>query len=248
MMVLTGTWLFGSQTAGWWFMFIEAITVFLALIGTTLSCITTGARVTYAMGRDDEVPSHFGLLHGRNLTPHRAIWTLAIISAVIGCFAVLLYLCGPGVPDAMDTALTDAQKHSVWYPSFLLFSKDLAGKLPNSLLIVTLVSNFGTFMLYGLTCLIAIVAFREHKSFSGVKHFLHPRVRVAGQPGVHGVLPGRSVHRVGHEQVGAVHRLGRGGRLGRLWLVVLRQGQQKKGKGILVEKQTLANAPPAAAP
>ena len=27
MMVLAGTWLFGSQRAGWWFMFIEAITV-----------------------------------------------------------------------------------------------------------------------------------------------------------------------------------------------------------------------------
>ena len=89
MMVIVGTWLFGSPKAGWWFMFIQAITVFLALIGTTLSCICTGARVTYAMGRDDEVPSHFGMLHGKNLTPHRAIWTLAAVSAVIGIFAVL---------------------------------------------------------------------------------------------------------------------------------------------------------------
>jgi len=31
------------------FMLIEAFTVFLALIVTTLSCINTGARVTYAM-------------------------------------------------------------------------------------------------------------------------------------------------------------------------------------------------------
>ena len=174
MMVITGTWLFGSQTAGWWFMFIEAVTVFLALIGTTLSCVTTGARVTYAMGRDDEVPSHFGLLHGRNLTPHRAIWTLAIISAVIGAIAVSLYLCGSGIPDNWDTALTDVQKHSIWYPAFLIPSKAMGAVLPNSLLTVTLVSNFGTFMLYGLTCFIAIVAFREHKSFSGVKHFLIP--------------------------------------------------------------------------
>jgi len=29
---------------------LKALTVFLALIGTTLSCINTGARVTYAMG------------------------------------------------------------------------------------------------------------------------------------------------------------------------------------------------------
>ena len=160
--------------------------MFLALIGTTLSCITTGARVTYAMGRDDEVPSHFGLLHGRNLTPHRAIWTLAAISAVIGIFAVLLYLCGAAVPDTMNTALTDAQKHSIWYPGFLLFSADTAKWLPNSLLIVTLASNFGTFMLYGLTCVIAIVAFREHHSFSGVKHLVIPVIGVVANVGCMG--------------------------------------------------------------
>jgi amino acid transporter len=46
--------------------------------------------------------------------------------------------------------------------------------LPNSLLIVTLASNFGTFLLYMLTCGIAIVAFREHKSFNGFKHVVVP--------------------------------------------------------------------------
>ena len=174
MMVIVGTWLFGSPTAGWWFMIIQAITVFLALVGTTLACSSTGARVTYAMGRDDEVPSHFGMLHGKNLTPHRAIWTLAGISAVIGIFAVIFYLCGPGASDSLNTALTDGQKASFWYPKFLVFSADLAKKLPNSLLIVTLVSNFGTFLLYMLTCGIAMVAFREHQSFNGIKHVLIP--------------------------------------------------------------------------
>ena len=47
--------LFGSASAGKAFMLVQAVTVFLALIGTTLSCINTGARVTYAMGRDEEV-------------------------------------------------------------------------------------------------------------------------------------------------------------------------------------------------
>src|SRR6516164_8128688 len=84
MMVIGGTWLFGSYAAGRAFMLVQAFTVFLALIGTTLSCMATGARVTYAMGRDDEVPAHFGMLHGTNLTPHRAIWTLAVVSAVVG--------------------------------------------------------------------------------------------------------------------------------------------------------------------
>ncbi len=77
-MQLVGAWAFGSANAGWWFMMIEACTVFLALIGTTLSCVNTGARVTYAMGRDEEMGAHFGLLHGKNATPHRCIWTLAV--------------------------------------------------------------------------------------------------------------------------------------------------------------------------
>ena len=51
-MVLVGSWFLGSYRAGWWFMMIQATTVFLALIGTTLSCLSTGARVTYAMGRE----------------------------------------------------------------------------------------------------------------------------------------------------------------------------------------------------
>jgi amino acid transporter len=165
MMVIVGSWLFGSYAAGKAFMLVQAFTVFLALIGTTLSCLSTGARVTYAMGRDEEVPSHFGMLHGRTLSPHRAIWTLAIISAIIGCITVAVYLGGT-TPAALD-------KHNLWY-AFGIFSPETYAKLPNTLVIVTLVSNFGTFLLYMLTCVIAIVAFREHKSFHGFKHVVVP--------------------------------------------------------------------------
>src|SRR5258708_33313754 len=94
MMQIVGTWVFGSPQAGWWFMFIQAITVFLALIGTTLACMNTGPRATYAMGRDAALPGNWGVLHTKNLTPHRAIWTLAAISAVIGIFGVIFYFCG----------------------------------------------------------------------------------------------------------------------------------------------------------
>jgi amino acid transporter len=167
MMMIVGTWLFGSATAGRAFMLVQAVTVFLALIGTTLSCLSTGARVTYAMGKDDEVPSHFGLLHGKRLTPHRAIWTLAVLSAVIGMVTVALYLGGT------TPAPLEPKYHNFWY-SFGLFKPETYAKLPNTLVIVTLVSNFGTFLLYMLTCVVAIVAFREHKSFSGFKHFFVP--------------------------------------------------------------------------
>ncbi len=167
MMVLVGTWLFGSASAGRAFMLVQAATVFLALIGTTLSCLSTGARVTYAMGKDDEVPSHFGMLHGKRLTPHRAIWTLAAISAVIGIATVAVYLGGT------TPAPLDPKYQNIWY-SFGIFAPETYAKLPNTLVIVTLVSNFGTFLLYMLTCIIAIVAFREHQSFSGVKHVFVP--------------------------------------------------------------------------
>ena len=165
MMVITGTWLFGSYAAGKAFMLVQAGTVFLALIGTTLSCLSTGARVTYAMGRDEEVPSHFGLLHGRTLSPHRAIWALATISAIVGIISVTIYLGGT-TPAALD-------KHNLWY-AFGIFKPEFYSKLPNTLLIITLVSNFGTFLLYMATCAIAIVAFKEHHTFNGFKHFVVP--------------------------------------------------------------------------
>ncbi len=167
LMVITGTWLFGSYSAGRAFMLVQAFTVFLALIGTTLACLSTGARVTYAMGRDEEVSSHFGILHGKTLSPHRAIWTLAILSAVIGIVTVCLYLGGT-TPAALDP-----KYHNIWY-SFGIFSPETYAKLPNSLVVITLISNFGTFLLYMLTCVIAIVAFREHHSFSGFKHMFVP--------------------------------------------------------------------------
>jgi len=172
MMQLCGAWVFGTARAGWWFMFWEAITVFLAMIGTTLSCINTGARVTYAMGRDEEVPNHFGLLHGKNNTPHRCIWTLAILSSIIGTYGVLFYLCGPSATSALDSNLSDAQKASVWYKGVISFAT--AGGIPNSLIIITLISNFGTFLLYMMSCIVAMVAFHEHHLHNPIKHIFIP--------------------------------------------------------------------------
>lgn len=170
MMIIAGTWLFGSPAAGKAFMLVQALTVFLALIGTTLACMNTGARVTYAMGRDEELGSHFGILHGDKLTPHRAIWTLAAISAVIGIVAIAFNFCGPAaLPDDTIKALP----HNFWY-SIGIFSHDTAAAIPQSLLIVTLISNFGTFLLYMMTCIIAMLAFRQHHTFHGFKHIVVP--------------------------------------------------------------------------
>jgi amino acid transporter len=167
MMVITGTWLFGSYAAGKAFMLVQAATVFLALVGTTLACVNTGARVTYAMGRDNEVGSHFGLLHGKNLTPHKAIWTLAVLSIFIGIITVTTYLGG----QATDPAALD--RHNFWY-SFGIFSPHVYTWIPNTFVIVSLVSNFGTFLLYMITCIVAIVAFKEHHLFNGITHMVIP--------------------------------------------------------------------------
>jgi APA family basic amino acid/polyamine antiporter len=172
MMQLAGAWCFGSAKAGWWFMFLEAITVFLAMIGTTLSCINTGARVTYAMGRDEEVPTHFGLLHGKNNTPHRCIWVLATLSVIVGIYGVIFYLCGPSASSSLDTNLSTSQAASIWYKG--VFSYATAQKFPCSLLVITLISNFGTFMLYMMSCIIAMVAFHEHHMYNPIKHILIP--------------------------------------------------------------------------
>jgi amino acid transporter len=108
------------------------------------------------------------MLHGKRLTPHRAIWTLAILSAVIGIASVITYLGGT-TPAPLEAKYAG----NLWY-AFGLFKPESYPSLPNSLLIVTLISNFGTFLLYMLTCVVAIVAFREHQSFSGFKHFFVP--------------------------------------------------------------------------
>ena len=168
MMVLVGNHFFNGH--GRAFMLIEAFTVFLALIGTTLSCMNTGARVTYAMGKDKEMPNSLGMLHEGNLTPHRAIWTLAVISAIVGCATVLMVFGDAGAP--ADSAIA-ALPHGFW-SSFGYTTHDKMAALPNSLLTVTLASNFGTFLLYGLSCVICLVAYHKHPNFKPIKHFVIP--------------------------------------------------------------------------
>ncbi len=169
MMIMIGDAIFG-QGHGRIFMLAEAFTVFLAIIGTTLSCMNTGARVTYAMGKDSELPDHFGALHGANLTPHRAIWTLAAISAVVGVIGVSNVFGDAG---ALTDATVAALPHGFW-SSFGYLSHDKMAALPNSILLVTLCSNFGTFLLYALSCAVCLVAFHKHPSYNPLKHLVIP--------------------------------------------------------------------------
>ena len=195
MMVVVGDALFG-QGRGRYFMEVEAFTVFLALIGTTLSCINTGARVTYAMGKDDEAPEHFGMLHSKNLTPHRAIWTLAIISAVVGCVAVVAGVrrCrrshrrrhpGTAARLLVERGLHHARQDGG--PAQLAAHRHLGLELRD---------------------LPAVHAELHHlhrglSRASQVQHAQapdHSGVRIAGQPGLHGLLHGRAVHGIRHQE------------------------------------------------
>jgi CDP-diglyceride synthetase len=84
--------------------------------------------------------------------------------------SIIFNFCGPA---ALADDVIKGLPHNVWY-SFGIFSHDLAAKIPQSLLIVTLVSNFGTFLLYMMTCLVAMLAFSEHHTFNTFKHVAVP--------------------------------------------------------------------------
>ncbi|HEY5506711.1 MAG TPA: APC family permease [Coriobacteriia bacterium] len=118
---------------------VFALTVLLALIGTTLASLNAGVRITYSMARDKEVPSILGMLHGKFATPHAGIWILAAVSALFGIYGVY----------SIDTVTQ-----------------------------ITLASNFGTFIVYGLSCFITIVAFASHKDRNIFKHYVIPGLGV----------------------------------------------------------------------
>lgn len=115
-----------------------AVTVALAILGTTLACLNTAVRVSYAMAKDKEMPDILNMMHGKFGTPIAATWVLTAVSAIIGavgCYSV------------------------VW----------LTG--------ITIASNLGTFILYGLICIWTIIAFNGRKERN---HFLHMLVPIVG--------------------------------------------------------------------
>jgi len=116
---------------------IVAVTVLIALLGTTLACLNTGVRVTYAMAKDKEMPSILGLLHGEFATPHGGILVLTAISAAIGVYCA--------TPYNVDNITQ-----------------------------ITVASNTGTFLVYGMSCIIAIVAFAHRHDKHVLKHYAIP--------------------------------------------------------------------------
>jgi amino acid transporter len=74
---------------GFILMIIIAITVALAVIGTTLAAVNTAVRISYAMAQDSEMPSMLGALHEKHASPHIGVWILVVVSAILGSIGVL---------------------------------------------------------------------------------------------------------------------------------------------------------------
>ncbi len=60
------------------------------------------------------------------------------------------------------------------FSSWGYLSHDKLAALPNSLLTITLTSNFGTFILYALSCFLCIVAFHRRPDYNFFRHSLIP--------------------------------------------------------------------------
>lgn len=120
---------------GFGLMISMAVTVAIAIVGTTLSCMNTAVRVTNGMAEDRELPEFMSFMHGKFSTPHAALWVLVAVSSVIAAIGVRSVVGLTGI---------------------------------------TLASNLGTFILYGLVCVWTIVAFKGRKDFSVFKHGLIP--------------------------------------------------------------------------
>jgi amino acid transporter len=120
---------------GFGLMITMAITVGIAVIGTTLSCMNTAMRVSAGMAADRELPSSLGFIHTEYITPHVSLATLILVTSVVAAIGV----------------------------------RSVVG-----LIGITLASNLGTFILYGLTCIWTIVAFKGREGFNIIKHGIIP--------------------------------------------------------------------------
>lgn len=77
------------NNTGFVLMIIVAISVAIAVFGSTLACMNTGVRITYAMAKDKEVPSVLGSLNAKYATPHTAVWVITIVSAIVGAVGTI---------------------------------------------------------------------------------------------------------------------------------------------------------------
>ncbi len=111
---------------------------------------------------------------------------------------------------------------------------------PNTLLTITLASNFGTFLLYMLSCITCMVAYHNHPQLQLREAPGHSSLRSAGEPGLHGVLSDRAVHGIRHQN-GAAAALWGSRRCGRIYGgIYFIRSSKSKGRTTLVNKRFMA--------
>jgi amino acid transporter len=137
LVILIGNYVFHG--IGFGLMISMAVTVAIAVIGTTLSCMNTAMRISGGMAADQELPSMMGFIHRKFAIPHVALIALIMVSAVIGAVGVRSVVGLTGI---------------------------------------TLASNLGTFVLYGLTCVWTIVAYRKRADHNVLLHDIVPALGV----------------------------------------------------------------------
>ena len=156
--------------------------------------------------RTTRLTQDFGILHTRNLTPvTRHLDARRYLGDHGGCVAVSIAFGG--------RRRAHAGRHRS-HPARLLVqlwllhhARQAWQRLPNTLLTVTLASNFGTFLLYALSCLLCIVAYKGHENYHPVTPLPHPGARSLREHGLHDLLSCRSVHGLRHQD-GALCALG----------------------------------------
>ncbi|MDP4153746.1 MAG: APC family permease [Bacillota bacterium] len=189
------------NNSGFICMILVAISVAIAVFGTTLSCMNTGVRVTYAMAKDEEMPTVLNALHIKHATPHTAVVIITIVSAVIGAFTVINL-----------TTLTA----------------------------VTLISNIGTFLLYGMTNLIALVAFWKQPKKNPITAIIIPILGAIANIGMLVIVILLAIVSGGATMMSALIAIG----VSVVWLIVgivyFRLHSKKAGKTILVKQNAEA--------
>src|SRR5258708_3467511 len=74
---------------GFALMVILAITVAIAILGTTLAAMNTAVRLRFAMAQDNQMPESLGALHGKDSTPHTPIWIIVRFFSIVGSIGVI---------------------------------------------------------------------------------------------------------------------------------------------------------------
>ena len=142
------------QREGWArpFTLVQAFTVFLALIGTTLACLNTGARVTYAMGRDEEMPARTSACSTTRPSRRTSRSGPSASSRSSSASSTVYSSIGDTTPAPIGSDVHLAKHNHLVYASASSSRRRPTPSFPNTIVIIGLINNFGTFLLYMMTC------------------------------------------------------------------------------------------------